>query len=367
MNLNKAFQYTIGGNGIFHYLSSLNVPWTESATVLDSDYHGNRSGHKTVSPLIDICCDNNTDGLLSESDKVRLATVLMAKFGVNWTKLYNTLSFTYNPIENYRMTEIESVSGQNDTTSQDSGTESKVNTGTQTTGENIDETMTDTGTQGTVTSSETVSNIAGFNSPTYVNDNQTTGSGSGTRTDNLTHTHDASNTYARTDDLSEIQTFGKRNVSEESTQTDRELTRSGNIGVTTSQQMIESERDLWLWNFFEQVFKDIDKTLTCPVYGESVAYNNESSSGNISNQILNKLNEIQSGIDDIEEAVSDLDFSEIETEISNSEGRIKTEITNSKNAITTAISNSETAIKNNDNTNTSTIRGDILTTVTQGY
>ena len=308
MNLNKAFQYTIGGNGIFHYLSSLNVPWSESATVLDSDYHGNRSGHKTVSPLIDICCDNNTNGLLSESDKVRLATVLMAKFGVNWTKLYNTLSLTYNPIENYRMTETESISGQNDTTSQDSGTESKTNTGTQTNGETIDETTTDTGTQGTVTSSETVSNIAGFNSPTYVNDNQTTGSGSGTRTDNLSHTRDA------------------------------------------------SERDLWVWNFFEQVFKDIDKTLTCPVYGESVSYNNESISGNISNQILNKLNEIQSGIDDIEDAVSDLDFSEIETEISNSEERIKT-----------AISNSETAIKNNDNTNTSTIRGDILTSVTQGY
>lgn len=356
MNLNKAFQYTIGGNGIFHYLSSLNVPWSESATVLDSDYHGNRSGHKTVSPLIDICCDNNTNGLLSESDKVRLATVLMAKYGINWTKLYNTLSFTYNPIENYRMTETESVSGQNDTTSQDSGTESKTNTGTQTNGETIDETTTDTGTQGTVTSSETVSNIAGFNSPTYVNDNQTTGSGSGTRTDNLSHTRDATNTYQRTDNLSETQTFGKRNVSEESTQTNRELTRSGNIGVTTSQQMIESERDLWLWNFFDQVFKDIDKTLTCPIYGESVSYNNESQSGNISNQILNKLNEIQSGINDIENAVSDLDFSEIETEISNSENRIKT-----------AISNSEASIKYNDNTNTSTIRGDILTSVTQGY
>ena len=45
------------------------------------------------------------------------------------------------------------------------------------------------------------------------------------------------------------------------------LTRSGNIGVTTSQQMIESERALWVWNFFRDVvFPDIDRVLTIQVY-----------------------------------------------------------------------------------------------------
>lgn len=45
------------------------------------------------------------------------------------------------------------------------------------------------------------------------------------------------------------------------------LTRKGNIGVTTSQQMIQSERDLWLWNFFENVvFLDLDRLLTLPLY-----------------------------------------------------------------------------------------------------
>lgn len=47
----------------------------------------------------------------------------------------------------------------------------------------------------------------------------------------------------------------------------RDLTRSGNIGVTTSQQMLESERNLWLWNFFyEVVFPNIDKVLTIALY-----------------------------------------------------------------------------------------------------
>ena len=45
------------------------------------------------------------------------------------------------------------------------------------------------------------------------------------------------------------------------------LRRSGNIGVTTSQQMIQAERDLWLWNFFHSVvFPDVDKVLTIPIY-----------------------------------------------------------------------------------------------------
>ena len=45
------------------------------------------------------------------------------------------------------------------------------------------------------------------------------------------------------------------------------LTRKGNIGVTTSQQMIESERRLWAWNFFRDIiFSDVDKILTIQIY-----------------------------------------------------------------------------------------------------
>lgn len=49
--------------------------------------------------------------------------------------------------------------------------------------------------------------------------------------------------------------------------TTRTLTRSGNIGVTTAQQMIESQRDLLLWDYFYKiVFPDIDKILTLSIY-----------------------------------------------------------------------------------------------------
>ena len=45
------------------------------------------------------------------------------------------------------------------------------------------------------------------------------------------------------------------------------LTRKGNIGVTTSQQMLESELKLRAENFLcDFIFKDLDKLLTSPIY-----------------------------------------------------------------------------------------------------
>lgn len=46
----------------------------------------------------------------------------------------------------------------------------------------------------------------------------------------------------------------------------RELTRKGNIGVTTSQQMIESELELREYNFIETIYSDIDSILTLKIY-----------------------------------------------------------------------------------------------------
>ena len=49
--------------------------------------------------------------------------------------------------------------------------------------------------------------------------------------------------------------------------TARHLERSGNIGVTTSQQMLQSERELWIWNFFRDVvFPDLDSVLVLGIY-----------------------------------------------------------------------------------------------------
>ena len=43
---------------------------------------------------------------------------------------------------------------------------------------------------------------------------------------------------------------------------------TGNIGVMSTQQMINMEREVWDWSYFEDVFKDIDKILTSGLYVE---------------------------------------------------------------------------------------------------
>lgn len=46
----------------------------------------------------------------------------------------------------------------------------------------------------------------------------------------------------------------------------RTLTRSGNIGVTTSQQMLESELNLRKYNLNATIYLDVDSILTLPIY-----------------------------------------------------------------------------------------------------
>ena len=128
----------------------------------------------------------------------------------NWNKLYENYTIVYNPIENYSMVE----KGK------------RTNTGTQ-------------GNKQTGNArSESTSNIYAYN----VNTSNPTSSSVATSNPNLEN--------VRTDNLTEI----------------NELTRSGNIGVTTSAQMIEENIRLWIWKFFDSVFKDIDKILTIGVY-----------------------------------------------------------------------------------------------------
>ena len=49
----------------------------------------------------------------------------------------------------------------------------------------------------------------------------------------------------------------------------RELTRSGNIGVTSSQQMLEQELQLRKYNFYEELFKDVNSVVTLSIYCDS--------------------------------------------------------------------------------------------------
>lgn len=306
-------------NGIFKYIHTISpiVPWGDEidATTLDIEYFGNISGQKNVSPLVKMLLKKSDTDTLTNEDISRLANVIYKMNITNWTKLHDTLEFEYNPISNYDMTENETSSGSEGYTKANTGTQTTTHTGTQADANTGTISTTHTGTQetentGTITtdhtgtqrtvdeasatgtgSGSTERGIYGFNSSTAVGDSEdstanstsTSSEGDSTRTDNLTDEQTNDTVETRTDNLSDLQTNNTTstrtdnltdgrtdNLSETNSGTHsdtRTLTRSGNIGVTTSQQMIESERELWKWNFiYNVVFPSIDKILTICTY-----------------------------------------------------------------------------------------------------
>ena len=215
--------------GIFSYLNALEVPWKNdvSGNQLDIIYHGSRSGNKIIGSLIENYLDNNT---VSDNNKIIIAQAIYTIYIKNWNALYKTLSLEYNPIENYSMTETENVQDTHKGTVESNGNN------------------TDTYTETTLVNDISNNQLWGFNSTDSVNSDKQTGDTTRDVESTVDSTH--KNTDRETKDIT----------------SDRTLKRSGNIGVTTSQQMIESERQLWLWNFFESVFSDIDKILVLKIY-----------------------------------------------------------------------------------------------------
>lgn len=135
----------------------------------------------------------------------RIALLIKTKFLTNWSKLADALFSNYNPIDNYNMVENRATL-----------LEETTNTETEETNKQ---------------------KYAGFNADSMkdVSESSTEGSIDSTKTT----------------------TGGKTN---------NELTRRGNIGVTTSQQMIESEINLRKKNLLDLIYRDIDTILFIDYY-----------------------------------------------------------------------------------------------------
>lgn len=247
-------------NGIFHSLDSFNVPWKNEdiSDILDIEYFGNISGSKTISPLVRKLLGSSS--VLSSDQVSQLARIIYNMNGANWAREYATLNIEYNPINNYDMTETY--------------TENVGNS----------EEKTNTGTQGVVESGSNQSGVYGFNSSNSVGANDGSASTNSTRTDNLTE-----------------------NKTGEETR-EHELSRSGNIGVTTTQQMLESERNLYLWNFFYKVvFPSVDKVLTIATYSATYTPDVSTSGGGSDSRVMEKLDEISEKLDTMDGKLNTID------------------------------------------------------------
>lgn len=286
ITLNNLYDLT---NGVFTDLNALGVPWASKniQTQLDIAYIGNHSGQKQISPMLRQFVEN---GEISSANRATVAGVLIALYNDNWAKEYATLSAEYNPIENYSMVEqmtndkTEIEYGRTDTSTSNNehsieGSESFIhNTSDKTTGATSE---TKSGSEIHRPIQKQENNVYAFTSPQNglgkLKTSEVVNSGTDTTDYNDVKNTTTQNNETKTtgsdttqyNDRKDIDNGGSSNVaSGKDTHTrNYRLTRSGNIGVTTSQQMLQSERDLWLWNFFESVvFPDIDRALTIGIY-----------------------------------------------------------------------------------------------------
>ena len=203
-------------DGLFYHLfTDLNIDDLPASDGSNLDYIFPRLyGERKISPTGYMY----TGEAVTEATAQVIAAHVALMYGERWLHLWSVYKAEYNPINNYDMSETE---------------ETEAATGGTVEGSSSD----------SITRSRTESgSVYGFNSAVASPSESGTGSDSETRTGS---------------------------DSQESTGTasgSRTLTRSGNIGVTTSQQMIQSEIDLWKWSFYKEVMEDVLRFISIPIY-----------------------------------------------------------------------------------------------------
>lgn len=250
--LSDAFSDWLDDKGIFSEME--NMPWSEdvSAELLDMDYFGNHSGMKKCSPLLYALMED--DYTISDANRLKLANLVTSRFLPNWEALWRTYHLTYNPITDYSITESGSSSG---TTSGTRGTMSSgTNTGTDDTsfvhGESIAKTDAVMGTED--------SSHYGFNSSTASPVDSRANSYSETASETHTGTDQNNRTLNLANSASESETTSGTKGDSYS------KTRSGLTGAKSIQELIRTERELWIEDFFTRVYSDIDSVLASLIY-----------------------------------------------------------------------------------------------------
>lgn len=238
------------GNAIFSDLQSFEVPWRDANISSTLDYYYlSVSGEMHPAPLLADMSYNSTlrtyEPLTTEQRTV-IAGIIFNIYDAKWVRLWNAYNAEYNPISNYDMVESETINKDVATTNSDSGT--ITHTGT--------DTVTNTGTIGTTSQGTNDRGVYGFNSATASADSETSASASSTQTNNTTETD--------TQNLTETHNLLNGGTSDEDIT--RSLERSGNIGVTTTQQMLTSEIELWQWNYYKSVVDDINSIACMCIY-----------------------------------------------------------------------------------------------------
>ena len=180
----------------------------------------------------------------------------------NWNKLYDTTVLKYNPIWNKdgTVTEIEKHVKNNNYTDVTDGT---IADHSSTIGNQNTETS---GNENTNTTNNTNEKdyVFGFNSESAAQSGQTvtddTGNTNTGRSEN-SKTNSSANTDATTTNNTNFKHDEKENIDREYTRTEQ-----GNIGITTTQQMINEEREVDKFNLMDYIIDRFKQRFCLLVY-----------------------------------------------------------------------------------------------------
>ena len=243
IRLKEVFPDAFSGGGIFTSMTN-ELPITDvSKQELDIELF-TRYGDKIISPFLQHFMKGS---VIEENERITLSNYIYNKYKKNWLHYLGIYDAEYNPIHNYdRTSNVKITNSGEDTETRDI-----------TYNKNIDE--TDTVTNGTTITSqgETTTSAFGWNGGTEQNTdkNTTTTTTSPSGTDTTKRTGQDTNTES-----------GEVKTKKGTAQSTIEETK-GNIGVTTTQQMLQSEIDLW-GNFviIDLILQDVKETVTIPIY-----------------------------------------------------------------------------------------------------
>lgn len=284
-------------DSLFQKMVGMGAPWDISqALSMDISYFTMWSGLAMPSQFTKL---NSVDNI---ADSQKIARVLWDIYGKNWQKLWDAFNKEYNPIENYNLSETVNRKQTDDRVIDRTGSLNSEVDGTidGTTKETLQHGVTSDGTVNVVDDSKGTSSLLhgeqiqkdaeadsytyGFNTtikvPTGVQIETGTENHSGTdttttqsheTTDTTTHNKtdtDATTdgTYSETSNEKRVDTTTQNTTDNDNLQEDTVRERSGNVGQNSYQELLRQEFELWKWNFFEQVFSDVDKFLILRVY-----------------------------------------------------------------------------------------------------
>ena len=197
------------------------------------------------------------------------------------TKLYETTQLTYDPISNYDRTETTTVEHNGTETDETIASNVLTKTGSESHTKGGDDTFSYSGETVTTPSGSTTTTheTTAFNEPTtYSGDSKDTTTYSAAKTtesfnnrkDTTTYNTDEQTVYNNVKDANDIDSATTHSFNGRNEKTTSNI--KGNIGVTTSQQMIQSEREVADFLWMDAVAKIITDAICIHTYYDPLEY-----------------------------------------------------------------------------------------------